>query len=349
MEEPFEIKKTYDYKKNSKKVVNVPRNIQDIMESSVKDSSISIHTLRIFSLILSRAKGNEIKDKDQYTLFSDEFLFENNTAIRFNYKLSDFAPKGTTSFAHVKQALKELVTYQINIPKKITRPDGSKITFFSGMISNLVMEEQGKVSFDMSSYWYCKFMYTMAGFNKNLVDLFFKSKDVKDIVFYTFLTKITAAGTTIKIENLNKKFNLNFEHYSELERTFLKPMRRKLNRISDISFNYSKVNNLLVAIKPYQTSIEDSKYLESRPQLTSLSEQKKINNKLTYLKDKHNLTVNNLQLLKPIFTRYSFSFINEILNENKKNLHELRGDIFLDRFTKLYMLKIQKENDKPSK
>lgn len=339
MAEEFEIKKEYNYQRNNKKIVNVPKNIQEIFANSINDDAITIHTLRIFSVILSRIKGNEIKDSNQYSLFSDEFLFDNKTAIRFNYKLSDFAPKGTTSYSHVKNALKELVKYQIDVPKKIKRPDGKTITFFSGIISNLVMEEKGKVSFDMSSYWYCRFIYTATNFNKHLVDLFFKSKEVKDIAFYTFLLQIPK-GTTMKISTLNTKFNINYSTYSELERGFLQPLREKFNSLSDVSFNFSKLNNNLISIKPYYLDSKPKEEIKERIK-TRTSEAKRVINRLNYLKKKHQLEEVEFNILSSLFNKYSMGFFNEILKSNKKVLSDLKGEVFLSRLSDIYISQIK--------
>ena len=140
-----EVKKEYSYKEKTKTdlVVKIPKDIQALMIGAKKEN-FNIHILRIFGKILSKIKLNQVFTEGQYALFSDNFLDDENSVVRFNFKYRDFLPKGYTNVEPIKEALLSLKKYQDDVWHSIKNRKGEDVDFMGGLIFNLHINKTKK-------------------------------------------------------------------------------------------------------------------------------------------------------------------------------------------------------------
>ena len=332
------LKKTYSYQKNHKQIINIPANIEALFfgSSEIKES---IHVYRVLAVILARIKGDELKNEKQLELFSEEFYFdqieERDSLVGFHFKKSDFLPAGYTNFKPVEDAFRFLRKYKMDEKQRFRRSDGTILSLFTNFITQVVYEEKersGRIYFEMGSYWYFRLRYGLRGFNKYLLDMFFKTNRVRTIKFYSYLLSIKKTST-LKIETFNRKFGTKYESYSTVAREYLEPIRREINSVSLITFGYHKTKEGHICIqknirkKALAESLEE--YGEEKRLKTEA--RKKYLNKLNYLKRKHDLSDKDVIKIKSAFRSYDFEGLLEVTKNYKKRLHkELTGERFME-------------------
>ena len=340
------VRKEYSYKKKSDVVVKIPKDIQALMIGAKKEN-FNIHILRIFGKILSRIKMNQIYTENQYTLFSDDFLDDENSLVRFNFKYRDFLPTGYTNVEPIKDALLSLKKYKDDVWHSVNNRKGEEVNFVGGLIFNLAINKTKKhVSFDMNAYWYYKFLNIANDYNPSVLSLFYKTNSLNTIVFYNYIRSLKRKGTSLKIETFNERFGTNYTTYSEISRSFLGRIKTELDKKGDWSFNFSKntKNTKLIDIVPYPTNVEDKKL--TTKQLTD----SRIKRKVYYLQDKHELSKLNVVMLKSIFKKHGYDLMNKVLTDNKKVINSsLKGEEFMSSYINLYQAYIKNNNLYPIK
>jgi len=316
-------------------IIKIPTELQAlILNSKKKNNKFSIHVLRIFVRVLSVIKKNQVKNPDQLQLFSELFLMEANSTVQFEFKYKDFCPKGYTNINPIKDALAFLKNYEDNKWNKIKNHKGEELEILGGLIVNPVINKSSdNVTFQMNAFWYDKFLNISKHYNPALMEFFFLTNSINSIVFYNYLTTLKPEGTAMKLETFNEKFSTNYKSISEVQRSYLLPIKKELDELSDISFNYSKSlkNKKLLTIQQYLTNNESSS-LNSKE-----LDQSKIKRKLYYLRSKHNLNENQLYMLKLSFNKHGYNFLNGMLLKRKKEFpSSLKGEDFIDKFTNYY-------------
>lgn len=201
-----------------------------------------IDAYRIIFKAISDLRNKQFIEVDsQLALdFNNTFKNENNTFARFTFSIKDIIKD--QRHERIEQALAYLENYKKGWYEAINFK-GVKVKTFVGFISNPEYTEKGKITFLINHYW-LKEMLHIKPYDKviyNVIDIF---SNKKHILFYLWLLGIDPEkGTKISIETLNKRYDLNYTSRSEIIRSFLTPIKKKLDVHGNVSFNISKKDN----------------------------------------------------------------------------------------------------------
>ena len=102
-------------------------------------------------------------------------------------------------------------------------------------------------------------------------------------------------GTQVKVSTINNYFDVNYTNARDMCRDFLKPIRENLNKYSHKSFNYNYLGEI-ITIKPYLTREIEAEATNDKV----TKEEIKKDYKMRYLKDRHQLTEEELKKIKSI-------------------------------------------------
>ena len=268
------------------------------------------------------------KNKQQLSLFEEEFASEDNLFARMKIKNSLI----TTNTDELKRAYKLLAQYKYDY-YKFTISDGSEVEALGGLIDRVLHNRtKGYTTFEISSYW-MKRILQIDNYNKTLYNLVYNVRSNKHILFYFWLNKLPMEGTQIRLNTLNEYFNLSYTNAKDLCSKFLKSIRDNLNKYSHKSFNYNYLGDV-ITIKPYLTQY----VVEEATQKEKTKEDIKKEYKLRYFKDRHQLTDAELAPLSFIYQKshkdikiISLAYEQFILycRENKESATSYTGERFL--------------------
>ncbi|OXA65310.1 hypothetical protein B0A67_24575 [Flavobacterium aquidurense] len=263
----------------------VPSNNPELLE-------IPIITYRIVFKIIadlrkvtfsSENKKNTIKNKMQLSLFDESMRTNHNTFSTFQYKISELDPNRSSK--NVKTALEFLEQYQKGWHKQ-TNSAGKEINSFGGLISQPSYSE-GEITFLVSSFWLEK-LIDLNKFNPSLYDTLFKIKDPKQLLFYLWILRLGEKGTNIKFTTITEHYNLNYKTARELYINFVMPFKKKLDKISAMSFGSGVKGDYISFVK---TPLVQTNNLKEKT-ITSLM----IRQKVKYFRERHNLNENDLKI-----------------------------------------------------
>ena len=252
-----------------------PSNNPEILE-------VPIITYRIIFKIIAdlRKETFSLKDtprnKMQLSLFDEAMRTENNTYSRFRYKMRELDPNRNTK--NIKVALEFLEEYQKGWYKQ-KNSAGKSISSYGGLISQPSYSE-GEVSFLVSSYWIEK-LIQLNHFNETLYDTLMNLKEPKHLLFYLWVLRLGEDGTEVKFETITKNYNLNYKSARELYINFLVPLKKKLNKISGLSFGAGVKGNYITIVKVPLVQVEN---LEKKT-ISNLM----IRQKVKYFRERHTL------------------------------------------------------------
>lgn len=208
---------------------------------------IPITALRIIANVISIIRDHQFQPQDrpfQLSLFEDNFEIENNMFAHFSLKNAKISP--SRSHKQIILAYEFLTKYKMAWYESINS-QGKIIKTYGGFISLPSYENRGSTSFLVSSYWLKKII-VMSDYNYVLFNLVFKIKNNKHILFVIWLNQIPEIfGTTVFLENLNKRFGLNYANSGDFCSKFLRPLRVILDQMSNLSFHYNfKANKITI-------------------------------------------------------------------------------------------------------
>ena len=215
----------------------------------------------------------------QLKLFEDEYLSEQNSYIKVTIKNSNISPDQNTK--HIENAMEFLEGFKKDWYTSYNSK-GEKIRSYGGLISMPSYTEKGYTSFLINSYWLKKII-EIDTYTYFLLETAFKISSTKDMLFLMWLAPINKQhGTTISLNSLNEKFNLNYNNTKNMVDGFLKPIKARLDRTSRLSFNFSRSGNNII-IMPYDNKIQiDSPESDIQTKLDTIY-------KLSYFKKRHKL------------------------------------------------------------
>lgn len=260
--------------------------------SGKEATKLTINALKIVFNIVSQLRNEQFQKKSaprQLTLFEDEFTSEHNLFAELSIKNSLI----TSNSEELKKAYASLVKYKMDW-YKFNTSDGSEVEAFGGLISNVYYREKGYTSFLISSYW-VKRVIQIDNYNKTLYKLVYNVRSNKHILFYFWLSKLPMDGTQVKVSTINNYFDVNYTNARDMCRDFLKPIRENLNKYSHKSFNYNYLGEI-ITIKPYLTQEIEAEATNDKV----TKEDIKKDYKMRYLKDRHQLTEEELNKIKSI-------------------------------------------------
>ena len=260
--------------------------------SGKEATKLTINALKIVFNIVSQLRNEQFQKKSaprQLTLFEDEFTSEHNLFAELSIKNSLI----TSNSEELKKAYASLVKYKMDW-YKFNTSDGSEVEAFGGLISNVYYREKGYTSFLISSYW-VKRVIQIDNYNKTLYKLVYNVRSNKHILFYFWLSKLPMDGTQVKVSTINNYFDVNYTNARDMCRDFLKPIRENLNKYSHKSFNYNYLGEI-ITIKPYLTREIEAEATNDKV----TKEEIKKDYKMRYLKDRHQLTEEELKKIKSI-------------------------------------------------
>ena len=307
--------------------------------------NIPIITYRIiFKIIVDtrhttfNSTKNDERNIRQLSLFDETFRTENNTYSMFRYKIKELDPYRNIN--NIKIALEFLEQYKKNWYKQ-KNSKGKVISSYGGLISQPNYSD-GEVSFLVSSYWLEK-LIELNEFNSMLYSTLVSFKEPKHVLFYLWIERLNEAGTTVKYKTINKTYNLNYKSARELYINFILPFRKKLNKISSMSFGAGiKGDNITFK----KTPLVQTDNLEEKT-ISNLM----VRQKTRYFKERHKL---NDTCLVPL-TLYlrspnNFQIINDAYKIFIKNCRgkkikasDITGEKFKNDFESILLVMNEKE------
>ena len=329
-------KETRQYvgKKNSD-IVNFPVDLRLEALSLSQNSHLvnaPITSFRILFKILNDISNDQFqadKQKERLKLFEDDFMTENNTYARFTFSVSEIDK--SNNYTAIKKGLDFLEDLNRGWHKAVNSK-GKVIQSKGGLISNPCISE-GKITFLMSSFWIEKIL-KIPKYNQTYFKTPWALSKSRQVLFYLWLLEIPEKGTKIDFKRFQGNYRYNYKNAQELAKNVLKSLRAKLDRCSNVSFNYSTKGDI-ISIIPYYTNEVDL-------DLTSKTISKqRITQKLHYWKIRHNLTSNDINVFRSIinidaqtFRLFEKSYYEFIKSCKKKKVKptEYVGKKFLEIF-----------------
>lgn len=307
------------------------------------ENAVDIHitSLRIIFLIYNAfSSSNDAnlflfqpsKEPRQLKLFEDEFETENNQYIRLTLRNKDII--ADQNISHLKNAFKFLVQYKQDWYESVNS-NGKTLGTFGGLVLMPTYEEKGHTSFLISSYWLKKIL-TIDTYELFLLKTAFDISSAKDILFLLWLARVNKEkGTTISLDLLNQRFKINYKSTKDITDLFLRPLRKKLDQYSFLSFNHSRKGNNIV-IMPYTNSSLKLDNEEANLKVENIY-------KLHYLKKRHGLSGDFFEKFKIVYNQKNVNNKKEIslaydslkkecrTNKDKKSVTFYQGKDFINK------------------
>lgn len=312
---------------------------------------IQITSLRIIFLIynsFSSANNANLflfqpsREPRQLKLFEDEFETEHNQYIKLTLKNSDIIQDQNRK--HLESAFEFLTDFKKQWYES-ENSEGKKIRSYGGLIHMPTYEEKGYSSFLISSYWLRKILM-IDTYELFLLKTAFKISSSKDILFLLWLARVNKEkGTTISLDLLNKRFDLNYKNTKDITDKFLRPLRKKFDQNSVLSFNHSrKGNNIIIMPYTHALQLEDKEIKEKTENIY----------KLHYLKKRHSLGGEYFERFKLVYNQKNVNNKKEISSaydllkkdsrENKIPITNYQGEDFIKKLQECIISNYSKED-----
>lgn len=285
------------YKSKAKSdIINFPLDLRrDLLSAELNKEVLNmpISAIRIIFKILNDVsydqyqKSNE-GQKKQFSLFEDDFKTEHNTYARFTFKVSDVS--NNNDYTNTKKGLEFLEGLNKGWYTS-TNKNGKKIKSYGGVISDANISE-GNISFLISSYWMEKLM-DIHRYNQAFLKTAWALSKTKQVLFYLWLLEIPKTGTKRSFDNIQSVFEYNYKKPYDYVKNVLKPIKLKLDKYSNKSFNCSVKGNI-IHIVPYLTKDVALK-LDNKTK-----DKQKVNQRLHYWSVRHDLEKNDIDILKSL-------------------------------------------------
>ncbi|MFL0137714.1 hypothetical protein [Tenacibaculum maritimum] len=291
-----ENEKRHYFGKPKSDIINFPVDLRrDLLSPTVNKEVLNmpISSTRIIFKILNDVSNeqfqkNNVKQITQVSLFEKEFKSEHNTFARFTFKVSDISDKN--DYTNTKRGLEFLESLNKGWYKSVNEK-GKTIKSYGGVISNANISE-GNISFLVSSFWLEKLL-NIPRYNVAFLETAWILSKTKQVLFYLWLLEIPDNGTKVNFKKMQETYDYNYKTPSSYVKNVLKPIKSKLDKYSNKSFNCS-VKGGLINIVPYYT-----KDVELKLNKKTIDKQK-VSQKLHYWKNRHNLNNNDIDVLKSL-------------------------------------------------
>lgn len=332
------IKKEYSSKNNSD-IIHIPQSFRREFLSPKNNKEIfkcPVTGLRLlFKLMndLSYDQFHEMNPKQtkQLNLFEDTFKTEHNSFGSFKIKITDISDN--RNYENVKRGLEFLEDYKKKWYKS-TNDKGETIHSYGGLISQTNYSD-GYVAFLVSAYWIEK-LIKLGNYNKSYLEVAWKLKSTKAIIFYLWVLELKDKGTSFKVKSFQETFDYNYSTNKDLAKNVLKVFKHKFDMYGNKSFNYN-FNGDKINIVPYH--IKDNK--AEIKSITSFKQ--KVTQKLSYWKLRHELSNKQRDNIKKhievdnmsfkLFERaYSIFKKDCRTGRNKIKTTDVKGSQFMDVF-----------------
>jgi hypothetical protein len=327
-------KREYRGKKNSD-IVNYPLSFRReflLTENNKEILDMPIYAHRIIFKILNdismdQFNPNNPKQITQLSLFEEQLQTEDNCFVRMTFKVKDISKD--LHYVEIEKALKYLENYKKDFYTSIGK-NGKRIKTLGGLISIPVISN-AKVSFLISNYWFEK-MIKVSMYNIAYFETAWKLSNSNHLLFYLFLLEIDVR--VLNFKKFQASYGLNYKTASLFAYNFFKPLKNKLDKYSNVSFNYSIKGDNITVVK-YLTK---SNSLEiTQPTATK----HEITRRLIYWKNRHQLDEVYYSNLKEIIKNQasSISLLNNSYSDFIKHCktNDLKAtDIINDEFMKLF-------------
>lgn len=328
-------KRNYKGKKNSD-IVNFPVDFRRELLSPIDNKEVlkmPLSSHKIVFKILNDVSNDQFQEKNkhqksQLSLFEEDFKTEHNTYARFQFKVTEISEN--RDYSNIIRGLEFLENYKKGWYKSVNEK-GKTIKSYGGLISNSNISE-GYITFLISSYWLEKLLkipsYNQAYFKTPWV----LSKN-KHILFYLWLLEVPDNGTKVGFQRIQEVFGYNYKNCNSFAKNVLKSIKTKLDRYSNVSFNYSVKSNTINIVPYYTKDVElDLKKETINKQI--------VTQKLHYWKIRHELSKNDIETLKSIinidnsafkiFTKAYKSIVQKSRGNNK--VTDYKGGDFITLF-----------------
>ena len=333
-EEEKKEKRHYRGKINSD-IVNVPLLFRQTALSPTHSPDVldaPITSYRIFFKILndvSNDQFNRDKQPEQLALFQDDFMTSSNTFCRFTFKVTEIDKN-----KDYKSIMKGL-SFLENLHKgwyKSVNSKGKTVKTQFGVISTPAITD-GEISFLMSSHW-LKQILEIPSYNTALFKTAWEFKKGKQFLFYLWLLEVPLTGTKVNFLKFQDIYGYEYKTVKDFTKYVLKSIKNKLDKISNVSFNYS-VKGDIINIVPYST-----KEIALPLKVETVSKQQ-ITQKLHYWKIRHELSSEQIKVIrdtmkydKSIFSllKKSYDIFVEQCMKDKINVKTYLGKSFLEEF-----------------
>jgi hypothetical protein len=212
--------------------------------------TMPIDAFRIIFKAISDLRNKQfLEEETQLSLdFEKTFKNENNNYARFTFSVKDIIKD--QRHERVESALTYLEGYKKNWYEGVNSK-GEKVKTLISFISNPEYTEKGKITFLINHYWLKKMLH-IKPYNTITYSVLDRFSNKKHILFYLWLLQIDpTTGTKISISTLNKRYGLNYTSKSEIIRSFLMPVKKKLDIYGNVSFNVDKKpddDNIYIAV-----------------------------------------------------------------------------------------------------
>lgn len=224
--------------------------VADFLFEDNKMVDIPITALRIIANVISIIRDHQFQPENrpqQLSLFEDVFETENNVFGYFSIKNSKVSP--SRSQKQIVNAYEFLAKYKMGWYSSVNSK-GKIIKTFGGLISLPSYENRGSTSFLISSFWLKK-LIVIPSYNRVLFNLVYHVKNNKHVLFAIWLETVPKiTGTKAYLQNLNKRFGLNYTHTGDFCSKFLRPLKAVLDEVNDLSFKYS-FEGTKISVIPY--------------------------------------------------------------------------------------------------
>lgn len=325
------------YKGKSKSdIVNLPVDFRRNIFNPTKNKELltaPITAHRILFKILNDISHDQFQEtnvaqKQQLSLFEEDFLTENNSFARFTFKVTDIDEN--KDYNSVKKGLEFLEEFQKGWYSS-KNSKGKTIKSYGGFISNPNISD-GNITFLMSGFWIGTLL-KIPRYNTPLLKTVWMLTKSKQVLFYFYLLEVPSA-TKINIDKFQQTYQYSYKSKYDLTKYVLKPLKEKLDKYSNKSFNYSiKGDN--IHLVPYFTKDIDLKLQES----TNIK--REITQRIHYWKVRHVLSKNEVDVIKSIINldNSTFKIINDAYKyfvkyckDNQIKTTDFKGEEFINIF-----------------
>lgn len=334
-EEELKDEKRHYLGKPNSDIVNVPvifrkNALSPTLDKTVLD--VPITSYRIFFKILNDISNDQFqRDKQpaQLALFEKDFMTSTNAYGRFTFRVTDIDKN--KDYTSIMRGLEFLENLHKDWYKSVNSKGKTVKTQF-GVISNPAITE-GKITFLMSGHW-LKQILEIPKYNPAFFQTAWEFKNGKQFLFYLWLLEVPLTGTRVNFNKFQKLYGYEYKTAQDFNKNVLKSIKTKLDKVSNISFNYSAKGDM-INIVPYST--KDVVIPLTKETITNQN----ITQKLHYWKIRHKLSTTQINKMREVITMDKSIFkllntaytslVNRCKGENIKVI-SYTGNAFIEIF-----------------
>lgn len=331
------IKKTFKNQNNSD-IVNFPVPFRHQYLRAGDNQEIinaSIWAFRILFKILNDVSYSQFQPNRQVkelSIFDVEFMSDDYSYALFDFHLEEI--NGLHQNKDIERGIEFLSNYKRGWYKSKNK-EGKTVKNYGGLISEAKITNN-RLTFLVNGYW-LKRILELPSYNRALFEIPWKLSNAKQVLFYLWILELDK--TKINWEKMQDVYDTNYKSKSNFIQKFLKPIKIKLDKYGNKSFNY-KTKKDIIYITTYLTKAENIQLNINKMTF----DKQKVNQKINYWKKRHKLTDEQVNVIKSMV---SIDYQNFILFENAydifikdlrkktKNATDYIGEEFMILFQKI--------------